>query len=79
MQNCALGVRAGQGKPSHLSAPSPIFNPVMACGARFSSTKSHASQDSSAEMYMLLGGGKRTRAWEEEKEVPEMEVRPSMS
>ena len=72
------GWRAGQGKPSRLSAPSPIFNPSLACGARFSSTKSHASQDSSAEMYTLLGGRKRTRAREEE-EVPEREARPSMS
>lgn len=73
------GWRAGQGKPSRLSAPSPIFNPSLACGARFSSTKSHASQDSSAEMYTLLGGRKRTRAREEEEEVPEREARPSMS
>ena len=69
----------GQDKASPLTYQHPLQSPIPHWPALPASPplESHASQDSSAETYMLLGGGKWTRAWEEEKEVPEKEVRPS--
>lgn len=73
--------RWGQDKASPPTYQHPLQSPIPHWPATPISPplESHASQDSSAEMYTLLGGGKRTRAWEAEEEVPEKEVRPSMS